>query len=205
MPVTVDLSYLGIALTSLVFAGIGSYLGSYLKKKGENLATHEDLERIIEQVSIVTQTTRSIEARISNDVWSSQKRWEMKREVLFEAARRIAEIDDSLTDIVSISRVATEHPNLEWKDEGSRANERWVKAAKAIDETILLIEVVCGAEIEAAFDGFRKLANQIIVKTVGAEKEPDAYERRRTQYRDKLAAARAAIRKELEIDEKPGF
>ena len=41
-------------VTTLVAAGLGAYLGSYLKKKGENLATHEDLDKLTAQVSAVT-------------------------------------------------------------------------------------------------------------------------------------------------------
>jgi hypothetical protein len=45
-----------------VFAGAGAYLGSYLKKKGENLATHEDLNKLIVELRATTEATKSIEA-----------------------------------------------------------------------------------------------------------------------------------------------
>lgn len=48
-----------------VIAGLGAYLGSYLKKKGENLATHEDIDKLVKQVSVVTIATKQIEATIS--------------------------------------------------------------------------------------------------------------------------------------------
>ena len=34
----------------LVSAGAGAYLGTYLKKKGENFVTHEDIDRLVDQV-----------------------------------------------------------------------------------------------------------------------------------------------------------
>jgi len=37
------------------------------KKKGENLATHEDLDKLVVQVRAVTTTTKEIEAKISTD------------------------------------------------------------------------------------------------------------------------------------------
>jgi hypothetical protein len=79
-------------LTTLIGAFIGSYLASYLRKKGENLATHEDLGKLVDQVRAVTTTTKEIEAKISTDVWDRQKRWEMKREVLFEATKRLGAV-----------------------------------------------------------------------------------------------------------------
>jgi hypothetical protein len=35
--------YAGTAVTTFVAGGAGAYVGSYLKRKGENLATHEDI------------------------------------------------------------------------------------------------------------------------------------------------------------------
>ena len=53
-----------LMILPFVSAGVGAYLGSYLKKKGENLATHEDIEIVLDQVRKVTQTTKEIEAKI---------------------------------------------------------------------------------------------------------------------------------------------
>jgi len=58
---------IGIAVTTLISAGIGAYLGAYLKKKGENLATHEDIGKLLDQVRAVTTITKEIEAKISDE------------------------------------------------------------------------------------------------------------------------------------------
>jgi hypothetical protein len=70
---------------SLVGAFGGSYLASYLKKKGENLATHEDIQKLVEQVKATTEATKAIEARIDNQVWKGQREWEMKRDAAVAA------------------------------------------------------------------------------------------------------------------------
>lgn len=72
---------------------MGAYLGSYLKKKGENLATREDIEGLVEQVSAVTKATKEIEAKISSDVWDRQKQWELKRDLLLDAVKRMDELE----------------------------------------------------------------------------------------------------------------
>jgi hypothetical protein len=77
-------------LPTALLAGAGAFLGFYLKKKGENLATHEDIDRLNDQVRVVTTTTKEIEAKISGDLWDRQKQWELKRDALFEATRCIA-------------------------------------------------------------------------------------------------------------------
>ena len=69
-------------IITAICAGGAAYFGAYLKKKGENLATHEDLNGLVKQVEAVTQTTKMIEYAISNDIWDRQKRWEMRRDTL---------------------------------------------------------------------------------------------------------------------------
>jgi hypothetical protein len=61
------MDYLSILVTAVV-AGGSAYFGSYLKKKSENLATHEDVDMFVKQVAAVTQTTKEIESTISGDL-----------------------------------------------------------------------------------------------------------------------------------------
>jgi hypothetical protein len=51
---------LALGLTTLASAFIGSYLASYLKKKGENLATHEDIDKLVDQVRAVAPKLYSL-------------------------------------------------------------------------------------------------------------------------------------------------
>src|SRR3984893_8208030 len=85
--------YIPWGLAILVGMLVG-FLAGYAKRKGENRAIHEDIDKLVDQVRAVTLATREMEAKISNDVWNRQKRWELKRDVLFEAAKRVAEIDE---------------------------------------------------------------------------------------------------------------
>jgi hypothetical protein len=55
-------------LTVLAGGFIG-FMAAYLKKKGENLATHEDITKLVDQVRAVTTATKEIEAKISTEVW----------------------------------------------------------------------------------------------------------------------------------------
>src|SRR6266849_5900863 len=117
-----------LALTTLIGAFVGSYLASYLKKKGENLATHEDLDKLVEQVRTVTTTTKEIEAKISSGVWDRQKRWETKRDVLFEATRRLGAIEDSLMSLNSAHTVERERKQQGepvWPEAKLQASEKW--------------------------------------------------------------------------------
>jgi hypothetical protein len=75
-----------------VIAGGGAYLGSYLKKKGENWATKEDLKQLVDQMSAVTHATKTIEARISTDIWYTQRMWELRKEALFQMLNEISNV-----------------------------------------------------------------------------------------------------------------
>lgn len=75
---------------TLVASGLGAYFGTYLKKKAENHAIHEDISKLVEQVKAVTNATKEIEAKISNDIWHRQNRWEIRRDAILEALRDFA-------------------------------------------------------------------------------------------------------------------
>jgi hypothetical protein len=89
-------------LTTLVTAFVGSYLAAYLKKKGENLATHEDIDKLVTQVAAVTITTKQIEERVSDEFWQKQKRWEAKRDAIFEVMRRLGECEAATSELAAI-------------------------------------------------------------------------------------------------------
>ena len=111
-----------------VFAGVGAYLGFYLKKKGENLATHEDVQQLVRQVGAVTQATKEIEAKISNDLWSRQQRWEVQKAALLDTLKELASAEAALWRMVwAFSKKGKETP------EGYILNE----ASESFDNTIV--------------------------------------------------------------------
>jgi hypothetical protein len=190
-----------LALTTLVSAFFGAYLAGYFRKKGENLATHEDIDKLVEQVAAVTTTTKEIEAKISGEVWDKQKRWELKREVLFEATKRVSEIGSSLLMLDSVLQVEVTRENIVNKDLANNWGKYLSKfhdASEAFDETKLFVAAVCGNEANEAFDGFGKFILTIARKI--SKKDKDAYQNSRAELTAKLIAVHAAIRKELGIE-----
>src|SRR5205823_4462829 len=90
------MDYFLIAILPLVGGWAGSFLGAYLKTKGENLATHEDIDKLVTQVSAVTQATKEIEAKISSDIWERQKKWEIKKDAIFETMKELGTLQQCL-------------------------------------------------------------------------------------------------------------
>lgn len=78
------------------------YLRAYAAKRGENLATRDDMDKLEKQVAAVTRITEEIKTEISTGLWDRQRRWDMKREVIFQAAKRLSEVDDALLASTSL-------------------------------------------------------------------------------------------------------
>jgi hypothetical protein len=192
-----DLSYAGISVVTVLSAGIGAFIGAYLKKKGENFATHEDLNKMVEQMAAITERTKSIEAKISSEVWDKQKHWEMKREVLFEAAKRVAEIHDALANFGSARKLAQELGGEKMEKILADVTERWVKASAAMDETLLFLSVACEQETIDVCNAFQKIATNIA--TGIAKSEPNAFAEGKIVFHVSLSATQNAIRRELGI------
>ncbi|HXS93189.1 MAG TPA: hypothetical protein VN736_01220 [Candidatus Limnocylindrales bacterium] len=55
---------------------VKAYFEPYLKKKAENLATHEDIQRLIEQV----RETERVKADILQSMWDTQERWTARKD-----------------------------------------------------------------------------------------------------------------------------
>lgn len=182
---------------SLIGAGGGAYLGAYLKRKGENLATHEDVDKLVGQMAAVTQATKEIEAKISSDVWNQQKRWEMKREVLFDAAKRIVELDEGLLALDTLLHM-DEPDGPQWVEHRHKAVLGWRDALARFEETKILVSVVCSKETSV---GFSELG--MFVSNLGAKltkKDAQIYKQSMQDLAMLLMKTRAAIRKELGVD-----
>jgi hypothetical protein len=141
------MDYLALLLTG-VAAGVGAYIASYLKKKGENLATHEDLNKLVEQVSAVTHTTKLIEAQISTSMWDRQKQWEIKRDVYFDVLKEMATFEHSCRILLSTLRAERQFEEgtqpEELKQLKARAVMNWHDAQASFYRAKLMAQLVSG-------------------------------------------------------------
>ncbi len=180
-----------------VFGGLGAYFGAYLKQKGKNLATHKDIGQLVDQVAAVTKTTKEIEAKISSEVWDKQKRWELKRNVLFELAKRVAAIFDTLGNLnaaCAIARKQSQDPFMEHKSE---ANRKWFDALAALEESKLFVDVICDKHLEDAVETFKRHAVNTAYEI--NKDDPDIFRKSHPELRKLGDAIVAAMRKELGV------
>lgn len=135
------------ALSVIVALLVGGFLKSYTSNKGENLATHEDIEKLVEQVRAVTNATEKIKAAISTE----QREWNLKREVLFEAVRDMATLQHAAWKVASISamakRTSSEHVRHLKSDASSELNI----AISAFWKSRTLVDITFGQEVSRGF------------------------------------------------------
>jgi hypothetical protein len=60
---------------SAVGGGAGAFLVGYLRRKGENLATHEDIHKLVDQVKVTTAVAEAIKSEVTGQQWVNQERW----------------------------------------------------------------------------------------------------------------------------------
>lgn len=192
-----------LLLLEVVIVGLGIYLASYLKKKAQNLATREEFRDLEKQTAALTRTTAQIQAEIKGDLWDRQKRWELRREVLFEATRRLADIEDGLLSLDSVLQVERKEQKKEdepgWLETRHKRTMKWSRASTAFDEARLLVQMICERETILAFEDFGKLLNDVAAK-ISPGKDAETYRQSAAERFTKRMTIRAAVRKELGVD-----
>jgi len=118
-----------------------SFLPGYLNKKAENYATHEDINKLVDQVQAVTTATEQIKARISNEVWDRQKQWELRREMIIEISKAISEIEETLLRVKSALDIRDESQN--WKETYLAGLTKWREASALLDQARMLVDIAC--------------------------------------------------------------
>lgn len=127
------MTLLEIVLVFLI-AGGGAYLGSYLRERGRNLATREDLDGILAQLRQTTRATEEIRTHFSGALWVEQARWDLKRDLYY---RLLENLDESKRSIRNLLDVLLSWPNAdalqeEWEGRKTLAEERLSRALAEI-------------------------------------------------------------------------
>jgi hypothetical protein len=74
---------------------VRNYFGKYIAKKAENLATHEDIQKLVDQV----RETERVKAEIADRMWDRQRRWDAKKDLYLEIYSSLHKLHDLLIDV----------------------------------------------------------------------------------------------------------
>lgn len=198
--------FLVIAFYSILAFAVGlfsgSFLPSYLREKGGNLATKEDLQELARQTGILTQTTKEIEARISISVWSKQQQWDLQKTALLDSLKDLATAETFLVRLVQ-TFVDTKDRPQGWEIRRKEANEKYAEKINNFWRTQLAIEIMCGREIGSHFQEIDTIFDRVR-KSLKKGEFDDIWN---TQYPDLLVAKRqlgATVRRRLGLDVETG-
>lgn len=73
---------LWVYLFVILLSFFGAYIGAYAKRKGENLATKEDFEKVLSQVERQVKTVKGIEEKIIHEYIEERELLKIQREKL---------------------------------------------------------------------------------------------------------------------------
>jgi hypothetical protein len=147
---------------SLLGGLIGGVLGSFFSKRGEIRAIQRDLHLVLEQNRAMTQVQEEIRARISTDMWARQRKWEVKREVIFEALKELGSLQTVATVLVTTYRLTTGQERLSEIDKTRKAaKDDFMQAMVALRRWRVLTYVVCGDEARIKFAEVQKIASLV--------------------------------------------
>jgi hypothetical protein len=68
------------AIGLFVLSAAGAYLGSYVKRKGEDRASQENFDKLREQLRKTTQDTEEIKTALSRKNWLTQRQWPIREQ-----------------------------------------------------------------------------------------------------------------------------
>src|ERR1022692_1694989 len=81
------LTTIGVYLLARFTHGFDAYAG----ERARLLAQFHNLDKLVEQTTKLTATTETIKARISDEVWDRQMRWNFKRDMYVRLMEAIGE------------------------------------------------------------------------------------------------------------------
>lgn len=152
-----------ILILLLIVNVIGSWvlvplLKSYSAEKGKNLATREDIDGVVAQVSRVTRETEEIKAAITTDLWARQKRWEIVRDLYIRLIENLGVLEIQLIKLEGITRTVVHGDpgyNAAVGKEWEKHDEILMEAKKAASA----LRIVAGNESRTNIEGFLRQYN----------------------------------------------
>ena len=137
---------------TILMAGAGACLGSYLREKGKNLATREDLEPIV-------RGQETIKQQLAHSTFVEGRRWELKREITWDLLSHLRKAQ------ISLSTQSADYylePRSEHRDYSEDA--RFAKLGAAASAALHAVEELTGpAQLvlsQEAIDALQELARE---------------------------------------------
>ena len=146
---------------AIVGSGLAAYFGSYMKQKGVNLATNEDLSMLVSQLKATTHATKQIESLYSGRLWEEQRQWELKRDSVLSALQALQLARSTLMEFaVACDQAAKVGPRVDNQlSQAEYADQiKWFNSMTKFDESLVPVRLICS---RTSFSAFRDAGQQI--------------------------------------------
>ncbi len=132
-----------LSIIAALFVGV--FLKSYMSKKAENWATHEDIQKLVDQVRAVTVTTEEIKASISTEAWKR----DLKKEACYELLKQLEPVSHSLSNLMA--KYTRSSPELI-----QEAHREFVRSYGAYLNAQIVVEMVGSEQLREALQTLTK-------------------------------------------------
>ena len=184
----------GIPFLSFLTAGVGAYIGSYLKKRAENLATKDDFDDLKSQTAALTQTTKEIEAKIDDQVWDRQRQWELTRDGAIKLIEAQGVLEEANTAVELAADPYASITALE------AARKQWGAAQQGVLEAIGFLRFACWSdEVAYALTDYQMELD--FIHEAPYFKQVFEIAKKRKAFEGKFLLLQTALRRELRLKE----
>jgi hypothetical protein len=183
------------AILLFVLVGLGGAFYAYLKKIGENAATHKDMVKLTKEIE-------AIRAEIAEEVWNRQRRWDLKRDMLVDAFNKLSEMEETLKELDRAIQIPTRMINENWKNVEAEKYDEWQRRLADFRKASELAAVVCGLDVWNAFVQFANVA-EAIADEIHNDNYLDTYKENRDELWQKHSDVCEQMRGQLGVEIAP--
>ena len=181
-------NFVFLLLGGLIVYVLKPFFGSYSAKKGENLATKEDIAQI-------TKAQEDIKAQISDYVWDRQEQWKLRRDSVIEVIRDISSVRGALSHVPGAFKFGSVEDQKEKSTQFYECFSRFFCSK-------FVAEIVTCNDLTVSLDEFQQLVGKIFEEIINGEPEALRDNANQRAFAEKTNAVLRAARKELGIKTK---
>jgi hypothetical protein len=134
-------------IVSLSILGTGIFCKQYLIKSADFKAAEANIDKLVEQLKKTTKATKTIEAKINNDAWLEQQKWQVKKDFYMEAMKLFHTVKVSFDVwLFAEKQICSNKHDIdslnEFEREKDSAYESIVSNQKLLDDMVELVGVL---------------------------------------------------------------
>jgi|GEM_PF-3400241 len=155
-----SIGWVAFAVLAFVLGNfVRPFVGFYARKKAENLATKEDIAQI-------TKTQEEIKSQISDKMWDRQRQWDLKRDVVLDSVRAMADFDYFISEFSAVfakpDGASTDEAHAKLQEDKIRAIQKSMQIRYAYQRAHTVADLMIGKRLSEALSAYFQFAALIL-------------------------------------------